>query len=156
MFQNEAGQIETPAVRIINSENVEVIDPDEEENLSFEFNSVFMPGVQKVIFNDVADLVQSCIDGYTSSIFAYGQTGSGKTHTMYGTPQDPGIVPRTGKFLFDSISQCDSSFSTYEVFGSSFEIHNSKLNDLYPDKSSGGAKHHVKPINVSWDQTQSW
>src|ERR1700754_2406022 len=28
------------------------------------------------------------------TIFAYGQTGSGKTHSITGTPDDPGIIPR--------------------------------------------------------------
>lgn len=31
---------------------------------------------------DVADFIQSAMDGYNVCIFAYGQTGSGKTHTV--------------------------------------------------------------------------
>jgi hypothetical protein len=27
-------------------------------------------------------------------IFAYGQTGSGKTYTMFGNPDNRGIIPR--------------------------------------------------------------
>ena len=30
----------------------------------------------------------------------YGQTGSGKTHTMVGTSEDPGIIPRGIAKLF--------------------------------------------------------
>lgn len=29
-----------------------------------------------------------------ATVFAYGVTSSGKTHTMQGTADDPGIIPR--------------------------------------------------------------
>ena len=46
---------------------------------------------------EVAQLVQSALDGYRVCIFAYGQTGSGKTHTMMGPQYNQelrGIIPR--------------------------------------------------------------
>ncbi len=36
-------------------------------------------------------------------LFAYGVTGSGKTHSMTGTPQDPGVLPRCLDVIFNSI-----------------------------------------------------
>ncbi|EDV29555.1 uncharacterized protein TRIADDRAFT_17070, partial [Trichoplax adhaerens] len=39
---------------------------------------------QEAVFNDVAPLLTSLLDGYNVCIMAYGQTGSGKTHTMLG------------------------------------------------------------------------
>lgn len=39
---------------------------------------------QADVFEDVADLVQSAVDGHRVCIFAYGQTGAGKTYTMNG------------------------------------------------------------------------
>ncbi len=38
-------------------------------------------------------------------LFAYGVTSSGKTHTMTGTPQDQGILPRCLDVIFNSISE---------------------------------------------------
>ena len=44
---------------------------------AFEFDRVFGPeSTQKQIFNDVAQLVTSALDGYNVCIFAYGQTGA--------------------------------------------------------------------------------
>ncbi len=44
---------------------------------AFEFDRVFGPeSTQEQIFNDVAQLVTSALDGYNVCIFAYGQTGA--------------------------------------------------------------------------------
>jgi kinesin family protein 23 len=37
-------------------------------------------------------------------LFAYGVTGSGKTHTMTGSLQNPGILPRCLDVFFNSIA----------------------------------------------------
>ena len=53
--------------------------------------------LQEEVFEEVAQLVQSALDGYKVCIFAYGQTGSGKTHTMMGPQYNQalrGIIPR--------------------------------------------------------------
>lgn len=34
------------------------------------------------------------LKGRNITIFAYGQTGSGKTHTIIGSEQEPGVLPR--------------------------------------------------------------
>jgi kinesin family protein C1 len=50
---------------------------------SFTFDKVFAPSAgQDNVFDEVAEFVQSAIDGYHVCIFSYGQTGSGKTHTV--------------------------------------------------------------------------
>src|SRR5512140_2459945 len=43
-------------------------------------------------------------EGYHTCIFAYGQTGSGKSYTMMGTPEQPGLIPRTCDDLFERIA----------------------------------------------------
>lgn len=42
---------------------------------------------------------------WTALLFAYGVTSSGKTFTMTGTPQYPGILPRSIDCIFSSIGE---------------------------------------------------
>lgn len=41
--------------------------------------------------------------GFTTTVFAYGSTGSGKTHTISGTDENPGVLPRAVKLLFERL-----------------------------------------------------
>ena len=51
----------------------------------YDFENIFSPeSSQRQVFSELAQIVQSAIDGYNVCIFAYGQTGSGKTYTMFG------------------------------------------------------------------------
>ena len=40
---------------------------------------------------------------YKGALFTYGVTGSGKTHTMTGSQQDLGMLPRCLDTIFNSI-----------------------------------------------------
>ena len=75
----------------------------------FTFDHVFSPcDSQQVVFEELAQLSQSALDGYNVCVFAYGQTGSGKTFTMEGVTGDKekeGIIPRTVKHIFATIDQ---------------------------------------------------
>ena len=50
--------------------------------------------------SQVANLVESVLEGYRVCILAYGQTGSGKTYTMMGPPDAMGLTPRVCKEVF--------------------------------------------------------
>lgn len=69
-------------------------------------------------------------EGYHTCIFAYGQTGSGKSYTMMGTPDQPGLIPRTCEDLFQRIETSQSPDVSYNVRVSYFEVYNEHVRDL--------------------------
>ncbi|WKY08961.1 hypothetical protein Q1695_001827 [Nippostrongylus brasiliensis] len=103
---------------------------------TFEFQRVFGPNMNQTrVFNEVEELILSCLHGYNVSIIAYGQTGSGKTYTMRGGYGDlEGIIPRAVKFLFqsrDKLADLDWSFN----FKASFlEVYNEEVYDLLGER----------------------
>ncbi|KAL8822430.1 MAG: hypothetical protein Q9191_006836, partial [Dirinaria sp. TL-2023a] len=80
-------------------------------------------------------------EGYHTCIFAYGQTGSGKSYTMMGTPEQPGLIPRTCEDLFQRIESSISPHISYTVRVSYFEVYNEHVRDLLvtqrPSPNSG-------------------
>ncbi|KAH9838115.1 Kinesin-like protein, partial [Teratosphaeria destructans] len=76
-------------------------------------------------------------DGYHTCIFAYGQTGSGKSYTMMGTLDQPGLIPRTCRGLFERIEAEQNSSITYNVHVSYFEIYNEHVKDLLAPRARG-------------------
>lgn len=110
----------------------------------FPYDSCFGPTAsQDTVFEDTKKLIQSAIDGYNVCIFAYGQTGSGKTYTMHGTPENPGITPRSIEELFSHASQlestCDVTISCNMV-----ELYLDTLIDLLPPKGKKGQHLDIK------------
>uniref|UniRef100_A0A2C9JEX7 Kinesin motor domain-containing protein n=1 Tax=Biomphalaria glabrata TaxID=6526 RepID=A0A2C9JEX7_BIOGL len=93
---------------------------------------------QEVVFTSLGeDVVQSAFDGYNICIFAYGQTGSGKTHTMMGSEDDPGLIPRYCNALFSRLSDNTAS---YQIHVSYLEIYNEKVRDLLKNVNSNYTK----------------
>lgn len=51
----------------------------------YEFEHIFNENSkQDEVYNEIAAMTQSLLDGYNVCIFSFGQTGSGKTYTMLG------------------------------------------------------------------------
>ena len=50
-------------------------------------------------------LVTDLLQGKNGLLFTYGVTGSGKTHTMQGSGQDGGTLPRAIDVIFNSIEE---------------------------------------------------
>jgi len=103
----------------------------------FEFDHVFKPNApQAIVFEEIALLVQSALDGYRVAIFAYGQTGSGKTHTMGGSGLDAkedehaGMIPRSVDLIFREVEQLQQTGWSFEVHASMAEVYNEAVLDL--------------------------
>lgn len=75
-------------------------------------------------------------DGYHTCIFAYGQTGSGKSYTMMGTLDQPGLIPRTCRGLFERVEAEQNGSITYNVHVSYFEIYNEHVKDLLTPRTN--------------------
>ncbi|KAL1920084.1 uncharacterized protein VTP21DRAFT_1230 [Calcarisporiella thermophila] len=101
----------------------------------FSFDKVFQPSAtQTDVFEDIAQLVQSALDGYNVCIFAYGQTGSGKTYTMEGpqviSPDTVGVIPRAVYQIFSTAEKLREKGWLYTMEGSFLEIYNETIHDL--------------------------
>jgi kinesin family protein C1 len=128
----------------------------------FAFDRVFGPdSTQPDVFAEIADLVQSSLDGYRVCIFAYGQTGSGKTYTMEGPSlkdhigdaksddgdgeegEEGGMIPRAARQLFDTAHRLATERKWSFAFEASYlEIYNETIRDLLQplDASNNGQK----------------
>lgn len=88
---------------------------------------------QDEVYNSLGEeFLDHNFEGYHTCIFAYGQTGSGKSYTMMGTPDKPGLIPRTCEDLFERIdaAQGEDSNIAYNVRVSYFEVYNEHVRDL--------------------------
>ncbi|CAF4909791.1 unnamed protein product [Pieris macdunnoughi] len=85
----------------------------------------------KTIYDEmVRPLVASVLDGFNGCVFAYGQTGTGKTHTMEGTGDDEGIIPRTFRHMWAHIENTASPDVTHLVSCSYVELYLEDVRDL--------------------------
>ncbi|KAK8017510.1 hypothetical protein PG993_013836 [Apiospora rasikravindrae] len=111
------------------------------EEKSFTFDNSFWSHSRKDRHYAEQEDVYNCLgeefldhnfEGYHTCIFAYGQTGSGKSYTMMGTPDEPGLIPRTCEDLFQRIeaAQQETPNISYHVRASYFEVYNEHVRDL--------------------------
>ncbi|XP_043256727.1 protein claret segregational-like [Colletes gigas] len=99
----------------------------------FSFDKVFPPNTsQQDVFEELALLVQSALEGYNVCVFAYGQTGSGKTYTMEGLPgiDTEGMIPRTVRHIYKEMTQYELLGWEYRIEASFLEIYNEHIVDL--------------------------
>lgn len=105
----------------------------------FEFDRVFTPQIHnEEVFDEIAQLVQSALDGYNVCIFCYGQTGSGKTYTMSSAD---GMIPRATKMIYDTVNKLKEKSWTYTMEGNFVEVYNEEVHDLLtPAKEADGKR----------------
>jgi kinesin family protein 18/19 len=105
----------------------------------FAFDHVFSPqdGQQKVYQHTTKFLIHGVLNGFNATVFAYGCTGAGKTYTMFGTPEEPGIMARTLEDLFRTIERVHAAGRVrYRVSVSFVEVYNENIRDLLSASSS--------------------
>uniref|UniRef100_U3K2C7 Kinesin-like protein n=1 Tax=Ficedula albicollis TaxID=59894 RepID=U3K2C7_FICAL len=70
-----------------------------------EASQIFGPEVgQKLFFDEtMKQVVKDVLSGQNCLVYTYGITNSGKTHTIQGTTQDGGILPRSLATIFNSV-----------------------------------------------------
>ncbi|GMF13086.1 unnamed protein product [Phytophthora lilii] len=107
----------------------------------YAFDYVFSPhdGQQKVYQHTTKFLIHGVLNGFNATVFAYGCTGAGKTYTMFGTPEEPGIMARTLGDLFRNIERVHADpagRAQYRVTVSFLEVYNENIRDLLSASSS--------------------
>lgn len=121
--------------------NPKVRQGSQQQEIKFHFDKVFSSLLHNTsVFSEIAQLVQSCLDGYNVCIFAYGQTGLGKTFTMSHALH--GIIPLSLNKIFLDIKELRSDDWTYSIHGRFIEIYNESIVDLLAPSES--AKYEIK------------
>ena len=107
------------------------ISPRNSTRASYTFDHIFSPDNSNAdIFDSVikSKVIES-MQGFHGTIFTYGQTSSGKTYTMNGTQSQPGIIPQSIYFCFDSI-QHHFTNREFLIRVSYLEVYNEQVKDL--------------------------
>lgn len=109
----------------------------------YHYDEVLVGSDNKLVYNATArGHVEAAMNGYNAVVFAYGQTASGKTFTLSGSEEQPGIIPRAMKDVFQHIRRTPSR--EYLLRCSYLEIYNESIFDLLAPPSSRLAVHTVQ------------
>jgi kinesin family protein C1 len=102
----------------------------------FEFDRIFGPNAtQRNVYDEVAMMVQSLLDGYKICVFAYGQTGSGKTYTMEGNGEEPGLIHRAMVEIDCAVGMMQKEGWQCLNTCSYVEIYNEEIIDLFSSEA---------------------
>ncbi|GLC37409.1 hypothetical protein PLESTM_000580500 [Pleodorina starrii] len=131
-------------IKCVSEEMLRVAAMENKAEKDFEFDRVLAPDEgQDKLYDEVAALITSVLDGFNVAIMAYGQTGSGKTFTMEGPEGNPGVNLRALADLFKLAEERSAVFTT--TFSASvLEIYNEQIYDLLVSGAQDGDKLDVK------------
>ncbi|KAL1946389.1 hypothetical protein VTO73DRAFT_15516 [Trametes versicolor] len=108
---------------------------DPSQTFNYPFSSCYgeFSSQEEIFERDVKPLIDLAFSGMTVTIFAYGVTSSGKTHTMQGSAEQPGIIPRAVQEIFNrTVSQHVGA----SIAASYMEIYKDEVYDLLGDRES--------------------
>ncbi|KAG7277570.1 hypothetical protein CRUP_013888 [Coryphaenoides rupestris] len=124
-MDKEDDKTEGPCVRGLDAQNLEIINWR---------NATETTTQQGVFLANVKPILSHILRGQNASVFAYGPTGAGKTHTMLGTPEHPGVIPRAVREVFNQVrvrgEEEEEEGWDCNVAMSYLEIYNEKVLDL--------------------------
>ncbi|XP_057606169.1 kinesin-like protein KIF22 isoform X1 [Hippopotamus amphibius kiboko] len=92
-----AGENDIPCVRGLDSCSLEIANwRNHQETLKYQFDAFYgeRSSQQDIYAGSVQPILRHLLEGQNASVLAYGPTGAGKTHTMLGSPEQPGVIPR--------------------------------------------------------------
>ncbi|XP_010892592.2 kinesin-like protein KIF22 isoform X2 [Esox lucius] len=126
---------EGACVRGLDSQTLEIINwRNATETLQYQFDAFHdeQATQQEVFLSSVKPILPHILKGQNASVFAYGPTGAGKTHTMLGGPEQPGVIPRAVREVFNLVKAKEKEDNAwdYSISMSYLEIYNEKVLDL--------------------------
>ena len=139
------------AVRVRASDNSRQSTRDPSTTSPESFDAYLPPSAsQSDVFDAICspDFLDSIAEGYNACVFAYGQTGSGKSFTVTGSAEQPGLIPRLAKTLFEANNcpncprdesrpeeKCCHRFPQIFAEAQYLEIYNERVRDLLTDQN---------------------
>lgn len=136
-------------IRVIDEATIEVLPPAAEgaPGGRFMFDRVMGPDAgQADVYAAIAPgLVRDAVmEGKSALLFAFGATGSGKSHSIVGSEDAPGLLPRALKDLFTLLAECGGGTpdgGTLSADVSFLEVYQDAIYDLLaPPPSRGVAR----------------
>lgn len=130
---------EGPCVRGLDSQNLEIINwRNAMETVKYHFDAFHGEETtqREVFLSSVKTVLPNILTGQNASVFAYGPTGAGKTYTMLGSSEQPGVIPRAVREVFNQVRSKDGNEGwSYSIGMSYLEIYNEKVLDLLSPSS---------------------
>ncbi|XP_004479409.1 kinesin-like protein KIF22 isoform X1 [Dasypus novemcinctus] len=132
---------DAPCVRGLDSCSLEIANwRNHQETLKYQFDAFYgeRSSQQDIYAGSVQPILRHLLEGQNASVLAYGPTGAGKTHTMLGSPEQPGVIPRALMDLLQLTREegAEGRPWSLSVTMSYLEIYQEKVLDLL-DPASG-------------------
>ncbi|XP_062993847.1 kinesin-like protein KIF22 [Elgaria multicarinata webbii] len=124
---------DAPCVRGVDSHSLEILNwRNEMETMKYQFDAFYSEAATQndVYMGSVQPILRHLLEGQNASILAYGPTGAGKTHTMLGSREHPGVIPRAVWDVLQMTRDASGEEWKYSVSMSYLEIYQEKVLDL--------------------------